>query len=82
MATAAAKSPTPAWDARAARRLLSRAAFAGTPDEVARLAAMPLEKAVDALLDAAAAAPGPARPAWVRDPWTNDMRSRSGSWAR
>ncbi len=63
----------PAWDARAAAHLLSRAAFGATPREIARLAAMPLDKAVDTLLDEAAAALPPSRPAWVKDVWTNEM---------
>ena len=63
----------PAWDAAAARHLLSRACFGGTPEEAARLAAMPLDKAVDSLLDEAAARP-PLRPEWVRDVWINGGR--------
>jgi hypothetical protein len=75
MATATQKTvpKPPAWDARAAAHLLSRAAFGGTPREIARLAAMPLDRAVDTLLDEAAAAPLPPRPAWVKDVWTNEM---------
>ncbi len=44
------------------------------PEEAGRLAAMPLGKAVDLLLDEAAAAPAPARPEWVRDVWINGGR--------
>jgi uncharacterized protein (DUF1800 family) len=62
------------WDAAAARHLLSRTGFGGTPDEAARLAALPLDRAVEQLLDEAAAAPAPARPAWVRDQWVNGGR--------
>jgi uncharacterized protein (DUF1800 family) len=62
------------WNTQAARHLLSRVAFGGTPQEAQRLAAMPMEKAVDALLDEAAAAKPPARPEWVRDVWINGQR--------
>ncbi len=41
-----------AFDAAAARHLLNRAAFGGTPQEIAALAAMGLDKAVDHLLGA------------------------------
>ncbi len=75
MATATPKSAAkaPVWDAPAAAHLLSRAAFGATPREIARLTAMPLPKAVDTLLDEAAAAPMPPRPGWVKDVWTNEM---------
>jgi uncharacterized protein (DUF1800 family) len=62
------------WDARSAAHLLSRAAFGGTPEEVARFAAMTREQAVDALLEEAAEARSPAPPAWVKDPWVNTER--------
>jgi uncharacterized protein (DUF1800 family) len=64
----------PIWNEDAARHLLSRAAFGGTPEEARRLAAMPLDQAVDVLLDEAAAAPAPTRPEWVRDVWINGGR--------
>jgi hypothetical protein len=59
----AADPVTPRWDESAARHLLSRACFGGTPEQARALAAVPLEKAVDALLDDAATADGrrPAR---------------------
>lgn len=63
-----------AWDLNAAAHLLSRAGFGGTPEETARLASMPLEKAVDHLLDEADRAVSPERPAWVKDPWVNTER--------
>jgi uncharacterized protein (DUF1800 family) len=73
-ARAAEPAKAPVWDAAAARHLLSRAAFGGTPEEAARLAALPLERAVDLLLEEAAAAKPPARPEWVRDVWINGGR--------
>lgn len=72
-----AKNETPphlAWDAGAAAHLLSRAAFGGTAEEVARLAALPMERAVETLLSEAAGAGMPARPEWVKDPWVNTER--------
>ena len=63
-----------AWDAKSAAHLLSRAGFGGTPREVARLAALSREEAVDLLLREAAEAPTPERPEWVRDPWINTER--------
>ena len=62
VARAAEPAKALVWDADAARHLLSRAAFGGSPEEAERLAALPLEKAVDRLLDEAAAIPPPARP--------------------
>ena len=44
------------WDEAAARHLLSRACFGGSPEQARKLAALPLEKAVDQLLDDAASA--------------------------
>ena len=72
--TAAEPAKAPVWDAAAARHLLSRATFGGSPEEAKRLAAMPLDKAVDSLLDEAAAAQPPTRPEWVRDVWINGGR--------
>ena len=74
VARAAEPAKALVWDAEAARHLLSRAAFGGSPEEAERLAALPLEKAVDRLLDEAAAIPPPARPEWVRDVWINGGR--------
>lgn len=74
VALAAAPADRPAWDAAAARHLLSRSGFGGSPEEAARLAALPLDRAVDLLLDEAAAGPPPARPEWVRDQWINGGR--------
>jgi uncharacterized protein (DUF1800 family) len=75
MRTASRTSPArPAWDADAAAHLLSRATFGGTPEEAARLAATPMEQAVDALLSEAAGVKPPARPDWVKAPWTNTER--------
>jgi uncharacterized protein (DUF1800 family) len=64
----------PPWDEKAAAHLLSRAGFGGTPEEVARLAAMPMEAGVDTLLGEAAADPGPEPPGWVKEPWVNTER--------
>ncbi|AGA27382.1 DUF1800 domain-containing protein [Singulisphaera acidiphila] len=64
----------PVWDAKAAAHLLSRAGFGGTPEETARFAALPLEKAIDLMLDEAEGAIAPERPAWVKDPWVNTER--------
>src|SRR5438067_9220470 len=55
------------WDAKAAAHLLSRAGLGGMPKEIKRLAALPLEKAVDTLLEEACAAGPPPRPSWLRD---------------
>jgi uncharacterized protein (DUF1800 family) len=66
--------PRPRWDARATAHLLSRAAFGGTPGEIARLSALSLDQAVDTLLAEATAAAAPARPEWVKDPWVNTER--------
>lgn len=65
------------WDEAAARHLLSRACFGGTPEQAKALAASPLDKAVEKLLDEAAKAEGPARPDWVRDTWVNTLRRYS-----
>lgn len=65
---------SPTWDAKAAAHLLSRAEFGGSPEEIERLAAMPLEAAVDTLLEDAARAHGPRRPGWVKEPWVNTER--------
>ena len=73
-ARAAEPAPAPLWDAEAARHLLSRVAFGGSPEDVARLAGMPLEKAVDTLLDEAERAEPPRRPDWVRDVWVHTSR--------
>jgi len=54
--------------------LLSRAEFGPTPETVARLASMSMEKAVDTLLDEAAEAEPPERPDWVKDVWVNTER--------
>lgn len=71
----AAEPPQPAaWDEAAARHLLSRACFGGTPEQARELAALPLEKAVDRLLDEAIAARSYPRPDWVRDVWVNTLR--------
>ncbi|MFO0879638.1 MAG: DUF1800 domain-containing protein [Gemmataceae bacterium] len=64
----------PLWDEAGARHLLSRTSFGGTPEEAARLARLPLRQAVRQMLDSAAKAPPPARPAWVRDVWINTNR--------
>jgi uncharacterized protein (DUF1800 family) len=66
--------PTVTWNEAAARHLLSRACFGGTPEQARQLAALPLDKAVDQLLDKAANAPGPDRPEWVREVWVNKLR--------
>jgi uncharacterized protein (DUF1800 family) len=71
---AAKPATAPVWDAAAARHLLSRAAFGGSPEEAARFTALPLDRAVDLLLDEAAAVRPPARPEWARDVWINTGR--------
>lgn len=71
VASVARPAERPAWDEAAARHLLSRAAFGGSPEEAKRLAALPLEKAVEQLLDGVASAQPPERPEWVRDQWLN-----------
>jgi uncharacterized protein (DUF1800 family) len=72
-----AAEPAPQWNESAARHLLSRACFGGTPDQAKALAAMPLEKAVDRLLDDAAKSEVLDRPEWVRDVWVNTLRRYS-----
>jgi uncharacterized protein (DUF1800 family) len=62
------------WDEAAARHLLSRTSFGGSPEEAKRLAAMPMPEAVKELLDRAAAAKAPPKPDWVRDAWINYNR--------
>ena len=74
VAAAADQSGKPVWDAKAATHLLSRTSFAASPKEAARLAALPLDRAVQQLLDEAAAAQPPKRPSWVRDQWINGGR--------
>ncbi|WP_422922979.1 DUF1800 domain-containing protein [Singulisphaera sp. PoT] len=64
----------PAWDSGASAHLLSRAGFGGTPEDVARFAAMPLHEAVARLLDEASAADPPVAPDWIKDPWINTER--------
>ena len=72
---AAADQPNkPVWDAKAAAHLLSRTSFSAPPEETARLAALTLDRAVQQLLDEAAAAESPKRPSWVRDQWINGGR--------
>ena len=62
------------WGAKSAAHLLSREAFASTPCEAERLAAQPLEKAVDGVLESAASVKPPAVPDWVKVPWVNTER--------
>ncbi|MFO0865037.1 MAG: DUF1800 family protein [Gemmataceae bacterium] len=62
------------WDEAAARHLLSRTSFGGTPEQARKLASMPLEKAVDALLDDATSAEAPPQPEWIREVWVNGWR--------
>jgi uncharacterized protein (DUF1800 family) len=69
-----ADQPAVKWDVAAARHLLSRTSFASPPEEAARLAAMPLARAVDELLQRASQAQPPARPEWVREVWVNTNR--------
>lgn len=64
----------PTWDEAAARHLLSRACFGGTPEQARRLAGLPLSVAVDQLLDGAEKAVGPGQPDWVRPVWVNGLR--------
>src|SRR5579875_347570 len=71
---AADQSGKPVWDVKAAGHLLSRTSFSASPEEAARLAALPLDRAVQQLLDEAAAAKPPKRPSWVRDQWINGGR--------
>lgn len=62
------------WDESAARHLLSRVCFGGTPGDAQRLARRTLPCAVAELLDAAQKSPAPPRPAWVRGVWINTNR--------
>ena len=52
----AADTPTLVWNEAAARHLLSRTSFGGTPEQAKALAEKPQATAVKELLDAAAAA--------------------------
>ncbi len=73
-----APRPTGAvWDEAAARHLLSRTSFSGSPEEAKRLAAMSRDEAVKHLLDRAVAAQPPQKPEWVRDAWINYNRRYS-----
>ncbi|MFO0824794.1 MAG: DUF1800 domain-containing protein [Gemmataceae bacterium] len=72
-----AADPTVAWDEGAARHLLSRACFGGTPEQAKALASLPLDKAVDKLLDDADKAEPLDRPEWVREVWVNTLRRYS-----
>ncbi len=78
-----ATEPAPAgpaavtWDEAAARHLLSRTSFGGSPEEAKALAGKPLPDAVRELLDKAAAARPPERPDWVRNTWVNFNRRYS-----
>lgn len=71
---AGADEPAIKWDAAAARHLLSRTSFGGTPEEATRLTALPLPRAVDELIERASKAQPPVRPDWVRDTWVNTNR--------
>lgn len=71
---AARSAESPVWNEAAARHLLSRTSFGGTPEQAAQLARVPLREAVGQLLAAAEKARPPARPAWVRDVWINTNR--------
>ncbi len=66
------------WDEAAARHLLSRACFGGSPEQARKLAALPLEKAVDQLLDDAASAQPFEKPGWVRDLRVNTLCRPTG----
>lgn len=78
-AVSRASEPVPAvvWEEAAARHLLSRACFGGAPEQARKLAAFPLEKAVERLLDDAASASSFEKPDWVRDVWVNTLRRYS-----
>ena len=56
------------WDARKAAHLLNRAGFGGPPDEVAALAQLDFEKAVDRLLNYDSIADYYPTPDWVLNP--------------
>jgi len=76
-ASRAADAPTPVWNEAAARHLLSRTSFGGTPEQAKQLAEKPLHQAVKELLDTAAVAKPPVRPDWVRNTWVNYNRRYS-----
>ena len=73
---AAAPPKAAAWNEDAARHLLSRACFGGTPEQARKLAVLPIEQAVDQLLDSAGSESAGAldRPEWVREVWVNTLR--------
>lgn len=62
------------WDEDAARHLLSRTCFGGTPEQARELARMPMDDAIQQLLNRSAAATAPEQPDWVRDVWVNSLR--------
>ncbi len=66
--------PSPVWDESAARHLLSRTCFGGTPKQAKELASLTLHQAVDLLLADATTAPVPKQREWVRDVWVNSLR--------
>lgn len=69
-----AAPPSVQWDEAAARHLLSRTQFGGTPEEAQNLAKTSLKQAVKKMLDDAAKAPPPEKPEWVRKTWINYNR--------
>lgn len=81
LAAAFGKAADPAatvkWDESAARHLLSRACFGGSPEKAKALAALSLDKAIDGLLDDADKAQPLDRPEWVREVWVNSLRRYS-----
>jgi uncharacterized protein (DUF1800 family) len=69
--------PSVVWDENAARHLLSRTCFGGTPEQARALATLSIDDAVKSLLDDAENAQGPSQPEWVRDVWVNSLRRYS-----
>jgi uncharacterized protein (DUF1800 family) len=58
--------PKARWDERAATHLLNRAAFGGTPEEIAAITAKGLEDAVRDLIEVGATACDVSAPEWAR----------------
>jgi uncharacterized protein (DUF1800 family) len=67
------------WTARTAAHLMRRAGFGGSPDEIARLGGMPMNAAVDAMLDFSRNA-SLAPPGELYDP-ISDLRQLLGTMA-
>ena len=71
--------PKARWDERAAAHLLSRAAFGGTPEEIAATFAKGLEGAVHDLIEVGATAYNVSAPEWARPRDLREIRMEARS---